>query len=328
MRLNQRYFVWLILALCVASIPVAFLAQSQNKSADGQGLMNKLNGRLQVIHLAGMIIDKPDTNVFASNTGSSREALKDLKQALKDDKIKGVLLRINSPGGTVPTSQELHQAVLKLKEKGKPVVVSMGDLAASGGYYVACAADKIVANPGTLTGSIGVIMSLINFKNLGDKLGLEPMVVKSGQFKDIASPYRPMTDEERKILTGLIMDSYAQFTEAVSKGRNLNIAVVRKIADGRIYSGRQAKDLGLVDQLGSQSDALTLLQKLCKEKYKLSTDLAVDEEEGGGFLSTIFSQSQFQGRFNLPATGAQVVQDLLPAHLNQSLNKQPLWLYQ
>ena len=197
-----------------------------------------------------------------------------MRKALTNNKVKGILLRVNSPGGTVPTSQELYEAVLKLKEKGKPVVVSMGDVAASGGYYVSCAADRVVANPGTLTGSIGVIINLMNFKGLADKIGVTPAVIKSGEFKDIASPYRPMTQAEHDILQALIMDSYDQFTTAVSKGRKLPIETVKKIADGRIYSGRQAQKLGLVDELGTYSDAIAALQKICKERYSLKEKFA------------------------------------------------------
>ncbi|HND07571.1 MAG TPA: signal peptide peptidase SppA, partial [Candidatus Obscuribacter sp.] len=250
MRINQRWFVWIILTLCVLAIPVAVLTQGlasapAAKDGNGSGLMTKFKDRIQVVKLSGMIIDKADSGLLSSSAGSATETLKDLRKAIKNDKVKGVLLRVNSPGGTVPTSQEIYEAVKELKKKNKIVVVSMGDMAASGGYYVSCAADKIVANPGTLTGSIGVIMNLMNFKALADKVGIEPEVIKSGLFKDIASPYHKMTKEERQILTDLIMDSYDQFTQVVAEGRALPIEEVKRIADGRIYSGRQAKAIKL-----------------------------------------------------------------------------------
>ncbi len=335
MRINQRWFVWLILALCVLAVPAAVLTQSaggqdrdsnkDDSSSSSDGIMNRFRDHIQVVRLSGMIIDKADGSIFTSSAGTSSSVLKELRKALKSKKVKAVLLRVNSPGGTVPMSQEIHEAILELKEKGKPVVVSMGDVAASGGYYIACAADKIVANPGTLTGSIGVIINLMNLKGLTDKVGLEPEVIKSGLFKDIASPYRKMTKEEHDILQALIMDSYDQFTTAVANGRKMPIEKVRTIADGRIYSGRQALKLGLVDELGSYTDALALLQKISKERLQLKNDLAVDDNDSGSFLANLM-----EGRVQLgaPNAAATPLDKFIPAQLNAELNKQPLWLMQ
>ncbi|MDP3508306.1 MAG: signal peptide peptidase SppA [Candidatus Melainabacteria bacterium] len=332
MRINQRGFVWLILGLCVMAVPAAVLTQSaggqnaENKdsAASSDGLMTRFKDHIQVVRLSGMIIDKADHSLFTSSVGSSSNALKELRKALKSKKVKAVLLRVNSPGGTVPMSQEIHEAVVQLKAAGKPVVVSMGDVAASGGYYISCAADKIVANPGTLTGSIGVIINLMNFKALADKVGVEPEVIKSGLFKDIASPYKKMTREERDILLALIMDSYDQFTTAIAEGRKIPIEKVKTIADGRIYSGRQAQKLGLVDELGSYSDALALLQTIAKERYKLKADLAVDEDDDSGILASLM-----EGRTQLTPPGASSPLDkLIPSQFNPELNKQPLWLMQ
>ncbi|CAN5365616.1 hypothetical protein BH11CYA1_BH11CYA1_19170 [soil metagenome] len=337
MRINQRWFVWLVLALCVLAVPAAVLTQSaggQNADSDAKdssgsssgsdSLTMRFKDHIQVIRLSGMIIDKADSSIFTSSAGSSNSVLKDLRKALKSKKVKAVLLRVNSPGGTVPMSQEIHEAVVQLKAAGKPVVVSMGDVAASGGYYISCAADKIVANPGTLTGSIGVIINLMNFKALADKVGVEPEVIKSGQFKDIASPYKKMTKEEHDILLALIMDSYEQFTTAISEGRKLPIEKVRSIADGRIYSGRQAQKLGLVDKLGSYTDALGLLQTISKERYQLKEDLPVDEDQGGGLLASLM-----EGRTQLAPPGASSPLDkLIPSQFNPELNRQPLWLMQ
>lgn len=332
MRINQRWFVWLVLALCVLAVPAAVLtqsaggqnAESKDSSGSSDSLMTRFKDHIQVVRLSGMIIDKADHSLFTSSVGSSNNALKELRKALKSKKVKAVLLRVNSPGGTVPMSQEIHEAVLQLKAAGKPVVVSMGDVAASGGYYISCGADKIVANPGTLTGSIGVIINLMNFKALADKVGVEPEVIKSGLFKDIASPYKKMTKEERDILLALIMDSYEQFTTAISEGRNIPIEKVKTIADGRIYSGRQAQKLGLVDELGSYSDALALLQTITKERYKLKADLAVDEDDDSGILASLM-----EGRTQLAPPGATSPLDkLIPSQFNPELNKQPLWLMQ
>lgn len=329
MRINQRWFVWIILTLCVLAIPVAVLTQGlasapAAKDANGSGLMTKFKDRIQVVKLSGMIIDKADSGLLSSSAGSASETLKDLRKAIKNDKVKGVLLRVNSPGGTVPTSQEIYEAVKELKKKNKIVVVSMGDMAASGGYYVSCAADKIVANPGTLTGSIGVIMNLMNFKALADKVGIEPEVIKSGLFKDIASPYHKMTREERQILTDLIMDSYDQFTQVVAEGRALPIEEVKRIADGRIYSGRQAKAIKLVDELGTYSDALALLQKLCKERFKISADLPVEDVSNDGFLATLLESAGAQ----TPAlTSKMELSSYVPVELSPALTRQPLWLY-
>ena len=201
----------------------------------------------------------------------------------------------------------------------------MGDVAASGGYYVSCAADRVVANPGTLTGSIGVIINLMNFKGLADKIGVTPAVIKSGEFKDIASPYRPMTQAEHDILQALIMDSYDQFTTAVSKGRKLPIETVKKIADGRIYSGRQAQKLGLVDELGTYSDAVAALQKICKERYSLKNNLPVDDNGSESILSSLMESHSVLG---VAPSSEQAALEILPANLLPKLNKQPLWLMQ
>jgi protease-4 len=167
-----------------------------------------------------------------------------------------VVLRINSPGGVVAPTQELHDAVLRLRQAGKPVVASLGSVAASGGYYVAVACDQIYANPGTLTGSIGVIIQLANFEHLLKKVGVDYVVVKAGQFKDIGNFSRRMTPEERRVLQSLLDDVHGQFIGAVAAGRGLEQGAVRGFADGRIFSGAQAKGLRMVDELGSLEEAI------------------------------------------------------------------------
>jgi protease IV len=167
-------------------------------------------------------------------------------------------------------SQEVSEALAEVRRKGKkPVVVSMGDITASGGYYIAAGADRIFANGGTLTGSIGVIMHLMNWQETEKKIGLQPIVIKSGEFKDIGSADRPMTPAERQLLQSIIMDSYDQFVTAVANGRKMDKEVVKKLADGRVYSGRQAKAANLVDELGGYDYALAWLQKRMPQTLQL-----------------------------------------------------------
>lgn len=193
----------------------------------------------------------------------SEATIEQLKKFAKDDSIKAIVIRINSPGGGVGPSQEIYEEVKKLKGK-KIVLSSMGALAASGGYYIACGTQKIYANPGTITGSIGVLMNFVNVKELIEKIGLKGMVVKSGAFKDIGSPVREMKPEERELLQGVIDNVHSQFIAAVAEGRKMDRDNVAKLADGRIFSGEQAKALGLVDALGNLEDAVADAGKLAK----------------------------------------------------------------
>ncbi len=186
----------------------------------------------------------------------SEQVVEELHDFTDDASIKAIVIRIDSPGGGVVPSQEIYNAVKNAKKEGKKVIVSMGSVAASGGYYIAAAADKIVANPGTLTGSIGVKMEFPNIEKLLEKIGVKGMVVKAGEFKDIGSPYREMSPQEQKLLQGVIDDVHSQFIKAVAEGRGLPEADVRAIADGRIFTGQQAMALKLVDQLGDLGDSI------------------------------------------------------------------------
>jgi protease-4 len=192
----------------------------------------------------------------------SKPIVEKLLRYKKDESIKAIVLRINSPGGGVGPAQEIYSELLKLRNK-KKIIVSMESVAASGGYYIACAAHKIVANPGTITGSIGVIIEFANIEELLGKVGLKSVVIKSGKYKDILSPTRPMTPEDRALIQGVIDSVHNQFIEAVAKGRNLPKEKVIKIADGRIFSGEQAQAIGLVDQLGNFQDAIDAAAKMC-----------------------------------------------------------------
>ena len=185
----------------------------------------------------------------------SRDAIRQLREFRKNDRVKAVVLRVDSPGGVVAPSQEINEEVKKLVAV-KKVVVSMGSVAASGGYYIAAPATKIYANPGTITGSIGVLMKFSNIEGLLGKVGMKSFTLKTGSYKDAGSPVRPMTAEERALLQGVIDTAHGQFVRAVSEGRKLPLDDVRKIADGRILTGEQALVLKLVDRLGNLQDAI------------------------------------------------------------------------
>ena len=195
----------------------------------------------------------------------SQDAIEQIEEFGKDKSVKAVVLRIDSPGGGVASSQEIYAAVKRIR-KHKIVVASLGSVAASGGYMIACAADKIVANPGTVTGSISAIMYFANAEDLLKKIGLKFSVIKSGKFKDIGSPARGMSDEEKQILQALVDDIYFQFVDTVSEDRKIPREVVKNIADGRVFTGRQALQHKLIDFLGDRSFAERLATKMAGMK--------------------------------------------------------------
>ncbi|HEY7436846.1 MAG TPA: signal peptide peptidase SppA [Methylomirabilota bacterium] len=195
--------------------------------------------------------------------GSDTESIvRTLAEYRDDPAVRAVVLRIDSPGGVVAPTQEIFTAVRRLRETKKPVVASLGSVAASGGYYVAVSADRIFASPGTLTGSIGVVMQLANVEGLLKKVGVEYVVVKAGVYKDVGNFARAMTPEERRVLQALLDDVYDQFISAVAEGRGLEPQAVRAFAEGRIYSGRQAHGLKMVDDLGGLEDAIEAAAKM------------------------------------------------------------------
>ncbi|HEY9712759.1 MAG TPA: signal peptide peptidase SppA [Chroococcales cyanobacterium] len=330
---NQKVLVWIIISLCILAIPIGFFsshgAGKGDSDSDDTDFSFGHTDHIQVIRLTGMISDDDDEGFLPSiSSEDAAGALKKLRKAIKSTHVKGILLRVNSPGGTIGASQELTSQVKEYRKTGRPVVVSMGDLAASGGYYISSAADKIVCEPGTLTGSIGVIMNLMNFKGLADKVGVQPEVVKSGAFKDIANPMRPMTPEERKILQDLVMDAYGQFVGQVADGRKMKLDVVKKLADGRVYSGAQAIKLGLVDELGGYDEAIADLQKLCMEKFDLKEKLPVKDKPSG--LISALMEAAFSGgplRASAPKT-ISVLGELLPRSMSSRYLNMPLWMMQ
>jgi protease-4 len=199
--------------------------------------------------------------IYGTISGSN-EVIRQLKKYSKDSSIPAIVLDIDSPGGAVVPSQEIYEEVLKAKKAGKKVVASLRSLGASGGYYVACSADTIVANPGTLTGSIGVIFEFPVVQELFKKIGVRFEVVKRGELKEVGTSFRPMTQEERDLLQSVIDDTYNQFVDAVKEGRGLEREKILELADGRVFTGRQARELGLVDELGDIEDAIKIAGKM------------------------------------------------------------------
>lgn len=219
--------------------------------------------KIAVLNVNGTIQDTGDASGLLQSSGyNHRELLRMLETAGKDSDVKGILLRVNSPGGGVVESAEIYDKIRELQSKHKkPIYVSMGSMAASGGYYISTPADKIYASPSTITGSLGVIIQSMNYGELAKRFGVKWETVKSGPYKDILSPNREMTKKEKDILQTMVNHSYDQFVGVISKGRNLPEDRVRKLADGRIYDGIQAKELRLIDEVGSYEDAENALKK-------------------------------------------------------------------
>ena len=265
------------------------------------GFLSKLSEKpkLGLLEVQGVILD-------------SKITLSQIAFLSKEEKIKGVLVRVNSPGGAVAPSQEIYEALKKLA-KLKPVYVSMGSIAASGGFYISLAGSKVYANPGTLTGSIGVILEAPNASVLLDKLGLSVQVVKSGKNKDIGSAYRAMKPEERKLLQSVIMDTYEQFIQAILDSRNIKEADLRAIADGRIFTGRQAQQLGLLDQLGGYNDVLAQLKTDLHLKGEVEVVAAPKPELG--FIASLQNEaaSKITSLFS-PVQGLMYLSPLLTSH--------------
>ena len=218
------------------------------------GLSQAKKNAVAVVEIYGAI---SQGNSSRSWDRGSQQVARRIKELADKKDVKAIVLDINTPGGSVGAVQEIYSAIKRAKaETKKPFIARFGEVSASGGYYVASACDLIVAQPGTITGSIGVIFSVSNFEGLMKKVGFKNEAIKSGKFKDIGSPTREMTPDERKLLQAMIDDSYEQFVAAVSEGRKMPVEEVKQLADGRIYTGRQAKDNGLVDKLGDLQDAL------------------------------------------------------------------------
>lgn len=260
--MHQKKWISLLIVLVVffAGILVEGIWGSYDELADHPGFSWEENvvsgsGTSKIVQLfvQGAITGEPNASGMPSMTEILAEQLRRVEE---DISVKALVLRIDSPGGEVVATDEIHSRLLRLKlVRQLPIVVSMGSTAASGGYYLATAGDAIFANPNTLTGSLGVIFHLFNYNEAAAKLGVRQYAIKSGRFKDIGSPARPLTEPERQIFQTLVNDSYNKFVEVIVQGRKLSPERVREIADGRVYSGEQAKRLGLIDQFGDLEDA-------------------------------------------------------------------------
>lgn len=239
---------------------VLFIAVAAAGSLSRSDSVRKLyqEPRVAVIRVNGPIVGGDDADMAWGSPSSTTSGalMRQFRKARQDDSVQAVLLRVNSPGGSAAATQEAAAELQKLKDLGKPVVVSMGDTAASGAYWLAAYGDKIYANPSTITGSIGVYMSYYDVQGLSEKLGVREEKIKSGPHKDIFSPFRPMTEEERRLTQNMVDDMYEQFVAVVAEQRHMDGEKVRSLADGRVLTGVQAKEAGLVDELGNYYDAL------------------------------------------------------------------------
>ncbi|HOY61964.1 MAG: putative signal peptide peptidase SppA [bacterium ADurb.Bin236] len=273
-RKQNRKLNWIIIAAVVfvgAALTLSAVMGSRVDAKKIAGLSRKgglfssasSGDRVGVLYISGVIHSGRSGagGFMGSRTSGSDSIVSMIENAAVDPGVKALVVRINSPGGSAAGSQEIYDALLRFKQKKKPVIISMGDVAASGGYYIAAAGDTIFADPATLTGSIGVIFSLVGYEELFKKVGLDSNVIKSVEHKDIGSPYRPMTEEERQILQGAVDNIHSQFISHVAKGRGMDIEEVSKLADGRLYTGEQALGNKLVDKMGGMHEAVEFAAK-------------------------------------------------------------------
>ena len=243
-RRHPLLFSFLIFSALTSAtlILLALIISFGMRGSDLAGLEMSRGEKVGVVEIVGVI-------------ANSRGILEQLKRFREDEDIKAIVIRVDSPGGVVGPSQEIYREVVRTCTT-KKVIASMGAVAASGGYYVIAGADGIVANPGTITGSIGVIMEYTNFRELFHKIGLSPVVIKSGRFKDAGSPVRDMTPEDEQLLKDFVDQLHQQFVSAIAEGRRIELEKVQELADGRIYTGQDAKEIGLVDRIGNLEDAI------------------------------------------------------------------------
>ncbi len=239
------------------------------------------NNKIAVIPIKGVITAQSTKNLLVETPSIVENVKKQLDQAREDNAVKAVILDVDSPGGGITASDIIYKEIVSFKETtGKKVIVIMRDVAASGAYYISAAADRIIAHPTSVTGSIGVIMPLVNVAPLAEKFGISIASIKSGDMKDIGSPFKEMSDEERKVLRDIVDEMYTRFLQIISDGRNMKIEDVRKLADGRIFTGSQAVENGLVDQLGYIEDTIAVakemsgLEEAKVIRYKRMLDLA------------------------------------------------------
>ncbi len=254
-----------------------------------------------IIYVEGPIVmGKPESDFSSSGIAYSETIVKYLRDAGKDSSVKAIVLRIESPGGSVVASREIYDAIMAARTTGKPIIASFGEVAASGGYYIAAAAHKIYAHPATMTGSIGVISIIPNLEGLTEKIGVKMIVVKSGPHKDESYGYRDLTPEEREIWQKMIDEAYFDFVDIVAKGRHLDVERVKQLADGRIYTGKQAKEVGLADELGNLDAAVDAAAKMAKIS---GTPRRIEFRNKPGFLDAF-------GSSGVPNWGTKELTDL------------------
>jgi protease IV len=284
--------IWLVLAAFIFFLVGGLGMMSINRALSGSGA---LAGRVGLVEYSGVITDEGTSSLLGISQGGARQFIKELERAGRDDSIKAVVLRINSPGGSPSASQEMYRAIQRLRQK-KPVVCSMADVAASGGYYAAAACDKIYANPSSVTGSIGVISQSLNFSELMKRYGVKDATQKSGRYKDLGNPFRPIDPAHVQYEQALIQNIYQQFVNDVYAGRKnkLTRAQLTKLADGRVYTGEQAKKNGLIDELGGLHEAVQGAAKL----GNISGTPQVTDLGAGGFFSSGFAGESSSGVFD------------------------------
>jgi protease-4 len=256
--MRRHPLIWGVVLMLILAVGLAALVRLSGLVANPKSSLS-FRPKVGVVSVEGIITDSIDV-------------VEQLEEFGRDDRIRSVVVRIESPGGGVVASQEIHDAILELKKK-KRVVASMGSVAASGGYLVACAADWIMASPGTITGSLSAIMHYANVEGLLNKVGLKTFVIKSGRFKDIGSPTREMTEEEKALLQSVVDDSYSQFQDIILKNRKIPPDRLEGLMDGRIFTGRQAQQVGLVDEIGGYRQAVRKAGRLAglKEEPEIVT---------------------------------------------------------
>lgn len=256
--MQRKIIAGTVIAILLLSVFVAGILTSRPEASNARA-----RGDVAVINIGGVITTGGSTSgLLGGVTSGSNDINSQIRQVAENPNIKAVVLRLNSPGGTVAGTQEIAQEIDRLRKSGKKVVASMGDVAASGAYWIASRCDKVVANPGTMTGSIGVIMQTENLEGLYEKLGIEEYTFKSGKYKDMGSPTRQITEDEKAIMQEMVDEHYEHFVTAVAEGRSMDIENARELATGRVFTGSQAKDVGLVDEMGNFYDAIDLAAQL------------------------------------------------------------------
>lgn len=309
--LGSLFFIFIVLpffffTLLIAGIGAGLSSNGQTKTL----ISGSLNNKIAVININGEIVEQSSSGGLISSGGdvtSSKGIRATLDQIDRDKDVKGILLNVNSPGGSAAASEEIYNQLVNFKKSHNlKIVAYFSDLAASGGYYVSQSADKIVANPSNITGSIGVIISYLNYGNLASKYGVDEIVYKSGPYKDIVSSFKEPSDQEKIIMQSVVNDAYDNFVKTVSAGRNMPESQVRSLADGRIYSAKQAEGANLVDGLGNFEDGVKMVENLSGVK-----NASVVEYGQPSFLDSLLGS--VSSHFNLT---------LLP-NLNQEFNFSP-----